>query len=120
MLLFDNHHVQYQFLPVTIKNLQLTDKEMHILDVVGGLEYLDGIQNPEDLKTYVMLDPSTKLRYCGICNNFSHKALGNVRDHIESKHFKDHFIYSCDKCSRQFPTKMALFKHKPRCKCSTY
>jgi len=74
------------------------------------------IQNPDDLKKFVVQDPVSKVRFCGICNNYSHKAAANVRDHIESKHYNHHFVYNCEKCNKTFPTKMALFKHKPRCK----
>jgi len=85
-------------------------------DYGNGFGADEDIQSPDDLKKFVMQDPVTKVRYCSICSNYSHKAQANVRDHIESKHYNNHFIYNCDKCSKPFPTKMALFKHKPRCK----
>jgi len=85
-------------------------------DYGNGFGADEDIQSPDDLKKFVMQDPVSKVRYCSICNNYSHKALTNVRDHIESKHYNNHFIYNCEKCAKPFPTKMALFKHKPRCK----
>jgi len=85
-------------------------------DYGNGFGADEDIQSPDDLKKFVMQDPVSKVRYCSICNNYSHKALTNVRDHVESKHYNTHFIYNCERCAKQFPTKMALFKHKPRCK----
>ena len=91
-------------------------KMSNFLDYGDGFGAGEDIKNPDDLKKFVAHDPVSKVRYCSICNNYSHKAVTNVRDHIESKHFNNHFIYDCDKCGKQFPTKMGLFKHKPRCK----
>jgi len=73
------------------------------------------IQTPDDLKKYILREPVTRLNVCGICSNFKHKVITNVREHIESKHYSHMFTYECKFCQKTFNTKMGLAKHKPKC-----
>jgi len=73
------------------------------------------IQSPDDLKKYILREPVTRLNVCGICSNFKHKVITNVREHIESKHYSHMFTYECKFCQKTFNTKMGLAKHKPKC-----
>jgi len=73
------------------------------------------IQSPDDLKKYILREPVTRLNVCGICSNFKHKVITNVREHIESKHYSHMFTYECKFCGKTFNTKMGLAKHKPKC-----
>eukprot|EP00092_Neocalanus_flemingeri_P011394 GFUD01012277.1.p1 GENE.GFUD01012277.1~~GFUD01012277.1.p1 ORF type:complete len:357 (-),score=89.00 GFUD01012277.1:331-1401(-) len=82
----------------------------------NGLESGDSeIQSPDDLKKYILREPVTRLNVCGICSNFKHKVITNVREHIESKHYSHMFTYECKFCQKTFNTKMGLAKHKPKC-----
>ena len=73
------------------------------------------IQNPEDLKKFILKEPVTSLYVCGICSNLRHKVLSNVRAHIESKHYSHMFTYECKYCDKTFNTKTGFTKHKPKC-----
>ena len=73
------------------------------------------IVTPDDLKKYITREQNTRIYICGICNNFKHKVITNVREHIESKHYAHLFTYECKFCQKTFNTKMGLAKHKPKC-----
>ena len=49
---------------------------------------------------------------CGVCGNFSNHSLGNVRHHIESKHFPNTFSYTCRECPATFGTYNSLNMHQ--------
>ena len=73
------------------------------------------IGNPGDFEQFiVMLEDDTGRYGCGICKNFSHKWKHNVKTHVEAKHFKGYFSYSCDICGVTTPTMGAMATHKSR------
>ena len=78
---------------------------------VPGLELTD----PRQLLEYVKKDESEGGKfYCTLCLGFSNATRGCVRNHVESKHFKGNFIYSCDLCLETFTTRTILNNHKSR------
>ena len=50
--------------------------------------------------------------FCTLCSKFSHKARANVRNHVESKHFANMFVYTCPTCGKCCPSHQSLLKHK--------
>ena len=67
---------------------------------------------PEDLMQYVGKQQGTvKSSYCTICNKFSHQAGQNVRNHVESIHYPNTFVYNCPHCDRIVNTRKALQVH---------
>jgi len=52
---------------------------------------------------------------CGVCGNFSNHSLGNVRHHIESRHFPNTFSYTCHHCHKTVATRKALQRHLQKC-----
>jgi len=79
--------------------------------VEGGKDH--GLSVPEDLYRYVgpMPDGSNSF-ICLICTSYSHKKRANVRNHIETKHFKGVFIYQCDICQQFKRSKTELYSCK--------
>ena len=51
---------------------------------------------------------------CHICGTFSHASRSNVRNHVESKHFPNVFVYNCDVCQKTLNSKQALQQHKSK------
>merc|ERR1719318_408924 len=72
------------------------------------------ITSPEDFKKFIEKDEDGP--HCGICRQFYNRSVTNVRNHIESKHFPNSFLYSCPNCSINVNTKVALDRHATRCK----
>ena len=72
------------------------------------------IASPEDFKKFIEKDESGP--HCGICRQFYNRSVTNVRNHIESKHFPNSFLYTCPNCSINVNTKVALDRHATRCK----
>lgn len=67
---------------------------------------------PEDLMQYVgKQQGAVKSAYCTICNNFSHQAGHHVRNHVESIHFPNTFVYNCHHCEKVVTTRKALQHH---------
>ena len=87
-----------------------------LLLVIFSLCWIDdvsGYLNPEDLLKYI--DKIEEGNYfCTICASFSHKNRANVRNHVESKHFTNTFLYTCPHCGKECPSHQALLKHKSR------
>jgi len=82
-----------------------------------GAEGNKGVRNPSDLLQYVLPhlfdDDSGKSGYiCGICFQFKHIWKANVRNHVESKHFKGQFVYKCDTCGSQKNSKQEMYACK--------
>ena len=75
---------------------------------------LGQITKPEDFDKYIVPNESG-VNSCSICHVFSHVAKSNVRNHVESKHFPNSFVYNCEKCGLSVGTKKALQRHKSRC-----
>jgi len=72
-------------------------------------------QDPSELLQYVERDLSdtSRTKYvCVICKNFFHQGRNNVRNHVESKHFPNLFVYKCDLCDKTVPSKASLQMHK--------
>jgi len=57
------------------------------------------ISKPEDLRQFVLKNEDSGVYTCGICFNMSHKSPWNVRNHVESQHFRDTFTYPCKFCA---------------------
>ena len=70
------------------------------------------LNGPEDLEQYLVKDLRTRKYNCSICNIFSHHSKTNARNHVESKHFKGCFTYTCDFCGKTLSTKLALENHR--------
>jgi len=78
---------------------------------VAGVSF----QDPSELLQYVERDLSdtSRTKYvCNICKNFFHQGRNNVRNHVESKHFPNLFVYKCDLCEKTVPSKASLQMHK--------
>ena len=66
----------------------------------------------EDLMQFVRKEEG---RYaCSICNIFSHKWKDNVKNHIESKHYKGVFVHTCAVCGELCQSKNQLQKHRAK------
>ena len=70
------------------------------------------ITNPEDFNQFIVVQDDEKKFACGLCKNFAHKSRQNVRNHLESKHFKGYFTYSCDICGKVMNTNNSMQTHK--------
>ena len=77
---------------------------------------LGTISSPEDFKKYILKDDGGP--HCGICKQFYNRSITNVKNHIESKHFPNSFLYSCNMCFINVNSKKALERHTTRCKAS--
>merc|ERR1719158_2624926 len=78
--------------------------------MVGGLDYVPN--SPADLDQFI---ERGDLGYsCHICASFSHASRSNVRNHVESKHFPNTFVYNCDACQKQCNSRQALQQHKSK------
>ena len=70
------------------------------------------ITNPEDFNQFIVVQDDEKKFLCGICKSFAHKSRQNVRNHLESKHFKGYFSYTCDICGKVCGTNNSMQTHK--------
>jgi len=90
----------------------LTGQQMTMgADTNAGVSF----QDPSELLQYVERDLSdtSRTKYvCIICKNFFHQGKNNVRNHVESKHFPNLFVYKCDLCDKSVPSKASLQMHK--------
>ena len=48
---------------------------------------------------------------CSICGHVSSRK-GDLRKHVEAKHFPGLFEYSCDLCEKKFNTKSKYYDHR--------
>jgi len=74
--------------------------------------------SPEDFIKFVVRNDSGAPT-CGICLQFSNQAVVNVRNHIESKHYPNTFVYNCPKCHSIKNTRKALDIHVKKCQILT-
>lgn len=79
--------------------------------------FIPGVKNPSDLLQFVLPhqfeDDSGKSGFvCAICLQFKHIWKANVRNHVESKHFKGQFVYKCDICGSQKQSKQEMYACK--------
>eukprot|EP00090_Calanus_glacialis_P020966 TRINITY_DN3236_c0_g1_i2.p1 TRINITY_DN3236_c0_g1~~TRINITY_DN3236_c0_g1_i2.p1 ORF type:complete len:356 (-),score=72.40 TRINITY_DN3236_c0_g1_i2:70-1137(-) len=74
------------------------------------------ISDPSDLLQFVSenFGQGEKRFKCSMCDMFSHNGRAHVRNHIESKHFPNHFMYSCEQCEKTFTSKSNFAMHKSR------
>ena len=49
---------------------------------------------------------------CSICLQFKHIYKANVRNHVESRHFKGQFVYKCEVCGEHKNSKQDLYACK--------
>ena len=76
-----------------------------------GGDYVPSL--PEDLDQFI--SPRPELGYtCDICAAFGHASKSNVRNHVESKHFPNTFVYNCNQCQKQCNSRQALHQHKSK------
>lgn len=77
-------------------------------------EFSGEFTNPDDLLQYVSPDAQDgKTSYiCSLCEKFRHKFRANVRNHVESQHFRGAFMYPCDICGMESQSKQELYSHK--------
>jgi len=84
----------------------------------GTLVDADGnkgpFSKPEDFNQYVSRNEAG-IPMCSICHGFVNKAIVNVVNHIESKHFPSTFSYSCPNCHKIVATRKALQRHLQKC-----
>ena len=80
---------------------------------------IPGLSNPSDLLQYVLphllaedSGPGKSGFVCGICFQFKHIWKANVRNHVESKHFKGQFVYKCDICGAEKTSKQEMYACK--------
>merc|ERR1719347_171552 len=71
------------------------------------------VGSPTELLQYIVKTPEGG-HTCGICFNFVHQSRSNVRNHVESEHFKNAFVYTCPECNKECISHQALLKHKSR------
>lgn len=67
-----------------------------------------------DFDKYIDKEPSDVGYYCNICEQYRKRARCDVRNHIESRHFPNSFVYNCPVCGKEFNTHQAFAKHQSR------
>jgi len=72
----------------------------------------DELKKPEDLYKYVAPLTNSSDFYCTLCSVFKHTKRANVRNHIESKHFKGVFLYQCEICKDYKNSKQEMYACK--------
>ena len=68
----------------------------------------------DDFTQYILKEPHDKGYYCSFCEQFRRRAVGDVRNHVESKHFPNTFSYPCSDCGDVMGTRKALERHRQR------
>ena len=68
----------------------------------------------DDFGQYIVREPQDRGYYCAICEQFRRRPVGDVRNHVESKHFPNSFSYPCPDCGDVLGTRKALERHKQR------
>jgi len=86
--------------------------------LLGGQE-ADGSKgqfaDPSDLFQFVVENfDGGKRFHCGLCNKFAHSGKTHVRNHVESVHYPNAFLYPCDQCNKSFPSKQNYQLHRSR------
>ena len=65
----------------------------------------------EILKKYAAFNTKTRQYECTICQKISARKADLIK-HIESVHFANYFVYSCEFCEKTFPNRNTLFIHR--------
>jgi len=73
-----------------------------------------GLTDPSQLEQFIVKEQTGYM--CSVCNIFTHNTKHHVRNHVESKHFPNTFLYSCPTCGKEVFTRKALERHKTGCK----
>ena len=105
-------HIANKFSRLKIIGMFISAGSINTCDLALTLA-LAGFQ-PNDLLKYITRDEATGTSMCSICSSFFHKSPSNVRNHIESKHFTNTFVYNCPHCGKECSSHQALLKHKSR------
>jgi len=71
-------------------------------------------ESPEEFKQFLFKNPEDGKYHCSICHEYSHQSAVNARNHVESKHFPNSFVYNCDQCPASFKNAIGLNNHKTR------
>ena len=90
------------------------------LAATNTTSHVADIRDPRDLLQFVLADPNAGEQnssggggfVCGLCLKFRHIWRNNVRTHIESIHYKGHFIYHCDTCGDAKKSKQDVYSCK--------
>ena len=75
--------------------------------------FTGNIRTFEDFDQYVRKDANGS-KYCGLCFTFKTNHQGNLRNHIESKHFPYTFTYQCPDCNIVLHTNKAFLVHRSK------
>ena len=75
--------------------------------------FTGNLQTFEDFDQYVRKDAHGS-KYCGVCFTFKTNHQGNLRNHIESKHFPYTFKYQCPDCNIVLNTNKAFLVHRSK------
>jgi hypothetical protein len=63
-----------------------------------------GFGDPGELHQFVGREESSGLHHCTICTKTA-ATRRDVRNHVESIHFPDSFVYDCEYCDKKMKTK---------------
>ena len=77
----------------------------------GLPEGLGNPKLPDDLYAFCLKGPGDAKWTCALCSIFSHNGRGQVRNHVESRHFPNVFEYHCKICLKTCSTKKGLEVH---------
>jgi len=89
------------------------DGQMMDPNMAGGADGNKEVASYEDLLQFVTRDATNPQKYaCCLCPNFVHKSRTNVKNHVESIHFKGRFVHTCADCGKTFPTRNAIQRHR--------
>jgi len=93
-----------------VNNLQAPVEEV---DQYAGYEDFNQDGGDEvDLNNYIAKISEGQFK-CNICGQVSSRK-GDLRKHVENKHFPGLFEYSCDQCEKKFNTKNKYYIHRSR------
>jgi len=81
-----------------------------------GIQGTEGAcHDPSDLLQFVVENPDGVKKYrCALCETFSHNGRSHVRNHVESVHYPNSFLYPCGQCDKSFPSKNNVTLHRSR------
>jgi hypothetical protein len=77
--------------------------------------FAGGFSDPRELLQFVVQDTNGTAAsgfVCGLCFQFRHMWKTNVRNHVEMKHFKGTFVYTCSTCGQPKSSKQEMYACK--------